>query len=182
MTQASKPAPLLTFRKAGTADVPLIAALVNSAYRGDSSRAGWTTEADLISGERIGVDEVQGLLEAEGSKMLLCLLGGDIIGTVHLKQTDAESAYLGLFVVKPALQNGGIGKQFIHEAERVAQGTFGITRIWMTVITMRPELIAYYERRGYRRSGELKPFPKEAGAGVPTVENLQLAVLEKVME
>jgi GNAT superfamily N-acetyltransferase len=169
----------LAYRPATSADAPLIAALVNSAYRGDSSRAGWTTEADLISGARTDEGEIRRLLAESGSMILLCLQAGEIIGSVHLKQTDAASAYLGLFVVRPTLQGGGIGKEFIQAAERAAQERFGITRMWMTVISVRPELIAYYERRGYRRTGELKPFPKEAGASVPQVENLQLEVLEK---
>ncbi len=175
--------PPLSFRLAVPADASLIAALVNSAYRGDSSRAGWTTEADLISGARTDEGAVRQLLAEPGSMMLLCIQGDEdeIVGSVHLKQTDAISAYLGLFVVKPTLQGGGIGKHFILEAERTAQGAFGITRMWMTVISVRDELIAYYERRGYRRTGELKPFPSDAGASVPMVKNLQLEVLEKTL-
>ena len=157
----------LAFRPATPADASLIAALVNSAYRGDSSRAGWTTEADLISGARTDEGDVRRMLAEAGSMILLCLQEGEIIGTVYLKQTDATSAYLGLFTVQPTLQGGGIGKQFIQAAERAAMKRFGISRMWMTVITVRSELIAYYERRGYRRTGELKPFPSNAGASVP---------------
>ena len=177
------PNPPLSFRPAVAADASHIAALVNSAYRGDSSRAGWTTEADLISGARIDEGAVRHLLAEPGSMMLLCVQGdeGEIVGSVHLKQTDATSAYLGLFVVKPTLQGSGIGKHFILEAERTVQGAFGSTRMWMTVISVRDELMAYYERRGYRRTGELKPFPSDAGASVPMVKNLQLEVLEKVL-
>lgn len=175
----------ISFRPASPADAPLITALVNSAYRGDSSRAGWTTEADLVAGARTDEGEVRRLLAEAGSMILLCLQGdegGEIIGTVHLKQTDATSAYLGLFVVRPNLQGGGIGKQFIAAAEIAARARFGITRIWMTVITVRHELIAYYERRGYHRTGEAKPFPRDAGASIPQVENLQLEVLEKQLD
>ena len=82
-------------------------------------------------------------------------------------------------MVPPTLQGGGIGRRFLREAERVAQETFGISRIWMTVITLREELLAYYERRGYHRTGKTKPFPLESGASVPRVENLQLEILEK---
>ncbi len=172
----------LSYRPAAPADALLIAVLVNSAYRGDSSRAGWTTEADLISGARTDEGDVLRMLAEAGSMILLCLQGEEIIGTVYLKQTDATSAYLGLFVVRPNLQGGGIGKQFLQAAERAVVARFGSTRMWMTVITVRDELIAYYERRGYRRTGELKPFPKEAGASIPQVENLQMDVLEKHFE
>ena len=108
--------------------------------------------------------------------------GEDVVGSVHLQQSEAESAYLGLFVVKPTLQGGGIGRRFLQEAERVAQETFGVSRIWMAVITLREELLAYYERRGYRRTGKRKPFPSESGASVPQVENLQLEILEKRLD
>lgn len=114
--------------------------------------------------------------------LLLCAQGDEIIGTVYLKQTDPASAYLGLFVVRPDLQGGGIGRRFLHAAERAAMARFGVTRMWMTVISVRSELIAYYERRGYRPTGELKPFPRDAGASVPQVENLQLEVLEKHLD
>lgn len=175
-------APPISFRAATSADAPVIAALVNSAYRGDPSRAGWTTEADLVSGARTDEGDVRRMLDEAGSMILLCQRGDEIIGTVHLKRTDPASAYLGLFVVKPTLQGGGIGKQFLLAAEDEARARFGITRMWMTVITLRGELLAYYERRGYRRTGELKPFPREAGASVPQVENLQLEVLEKRLD
>ncbi len=122
------------------------------------------------------------MLAEIGSMILLCLQAGEIIGTVYLKRTDATSAYLGLFVVRPNLQGGGIGKQFLQAAERAVVKRFGSTRMWMTVITVRDELIAYYERRGYQRTGELKPFPKEAGASVPQVANLQMEVLEKRLD
>ena len=169
----------LAFRPATPDDACLIAALANSAYRGDSSRAGWTTEADLVYGARTDEGDVRRMLAEPGAMILLCLWDDEIIGTAYLKQTDATSAYLGLFVVRPTLQGGGIGKRFLQEAEGEAMENFGISRMWMTVISVRHELLAYYERRGYRRTGELKPFPKDAGASVPQMENLQLEVLEK---
>ena len=135
-----------------------------------------------MTGARTDEGDVQRMLAEPGSMILLCLQSEEIIGTVYLKQTDATSAYLGLFVVRPNLQGGGIGKQFLQAAERAVMARFGSIRMWMTVITVRDELIAYYERRGYRRTGELKPFPKEAGASVPQVENLQLEILEKHLD
>lgn len=172
----------LAFRLATPADAPTLASLVNSAYRGDASRAGWTTEADLISGDRIDVEALQRLMAEPRSLILVCLQGDEIVGSVHLQQTDPESAYLGIFVVRPTLQGGGIGKRFLLEAERTAQEAFGVSRIWMTVITLRAELLAYYERRGYHRTGQRKSFPSQSGASVPQVENLQLEILEKRLD
>jgi ribosomal protein S18 acetylase RimI-like enzyme len=107
--------------------------------------------------------------------------GTEIIGSVHLRKMDS-AAYLGLFVVKPTLQGLGIGKRFMRAAESIAQKEWGIARVSMTVITRRKELIAYYERRGYRRTGQISPFPTDAGASIPRVKGLQLEVLEKDLE
>jgi ribosomal protein S18 acetylase RimI-like enzyme len=173
--------PPLSLRKATKEDSGRIADLVNSAYRGDSSSQGWTTEAELLDGNRINQEEVRTLIEAEKSMILLCLDGTEIIGSVHLRKMDS-AAYLGLFVVKPTLQGMGIGKRFMRAAENIAQKEWGVAKMSMTVITRRQELIAYYERRGYRRTGQISPFPADAGASSPRVEGLQLEVLEKDLE
>ncbi len=180
MTQAPLPdEPLLSFRRAGGEAAEAISNLVNSAYRGDSSRAGWTTEADLLEGQRTDESDVRALIEADDSMILLCLRDDEIVGSVHLKKVDEETAYLGMFVVNPGLQGAGIGKQFLQAAETSARQAWGISKMTMTVITLRHELIAFYERRGYRRTGQFIPFPAESGASVPRVANLRLEKLEK---
>ena len=166
------------FRHAVNADAEQIAQLVNSAYRGDSSRAGWTTEADLLQGTRINTQEVTGLIQEKNSIILLCTQEGEMIGCVHLKKID-DAAYLGMFVVKPLLQGAGIGKRFMGEAELTVQCLWGVKKMWMTVISVRHELIAYYERRGYVRTGRMKPFPEEFGQKVLLTDSLQLEELEK---
>lgn len=170
----------IQFRLAVDADAEAIAALVNSAYRGDSSRQGWTTEDDLLQGPRIHAQEVSDLLAANDSVILLCLQDQDIIGCVHLEKTES-AAYLGMFVVRPVLQGNGIGKYFMQTAEQHAQKMWGISKIWMTVITVRHELIAYYERRGYVRTGRFKPFPADNGKEKVLVENLQFEEMEKTL-
>jgi ribosomal protein S18 acetylase RimI-like enzyme len=178
-TRDSNPAPPpLSFRKARAEDAERIAHLVNSAYRGDSSRAGWTTEAELIDGARTNPQEILGLIEGEGSLILLCLRGVDIVGSVYL-QRRAAAAYLGLLVVNPQLQGAGIGKQLMAAAETLVRTEWGSTKMTMTVISVRQELIAFYERRGYRRIGESHPFPASIGASIPKVPGLQFEVLEK---
>ncbi|MBS1810124.1 MAG: GNAT family N-acetyltransferase [Acidobacteria bacterium] len=167
-----------SFRKAILAEARVIADLINSAYRGDSSRAGWTTEADLVMGTRINEAEICGLIEMQDSFILLCLQAKEIIGTIHLQKIDG-AAYLGLFVVKPNLQGNGIGKQLMAEAEKLARQQWNVTRIWMTTIAQRSELVSFYERRGYQRTGQRKPFPTELGDNRPIVEGLQLEILEK---
>lgn len=168
----------LAFRRAGKQDADLVVGLVNSAYRGDSSRQGWTTEADLLGGQRTDREEVVGLIEATDSFVMIGSEGSEAVGCVHLQKAE-QSAYFGMFAIKPGLQGIGIGKQFMQAAERVVQQEWGSSKMLMTVITLRRELIAFYERRGYRRTGELKPFPVSERFGIPRVAGLQLEVLEK---
>lgn len=169
--------PIISFKQATTNDAETIVNLVNSAYRGDSSRAGWTTEADLLEGPRTNQKEIVSLIERDDSMVLLCLRGDQIVGSVNVEK-KGTAGYLGLFVVSPKLQGGGIGKQFIRAAEIESQKTWGTLKMTMSVITMRKELITYYERRGYKRTGILKPFPTEESESIPQMD-LQLETLEK---
>jgi len=121
MTTTTKPN--YQFRPATSADVEFIVPLVNSGYRGDSSRQGWTTEADLLVGSRIDAAEVNDLIQMPNSVILLCLQDGKIIGTVNL-QLENRAVYFGLFVVRPDLQGQGTGKQFMQAAEDFARNTW----------------------------------------------------------
>ncbi|MDR3391923.1 MAG: N-acetyltransferase [Sulfuriferula sp.] len=172
--------PPLTYRLATTHDIDTLADLVNSAYRGDSSRTGWTTEADLLGGQRTDRDEIRSLIEAADSIILLGIQGDVIVASLHLQQ-EGSSAYLGMFAIRPGYQGAGIGKQCLQQAENYAQQQWGAAAMLMTVITLRTELIAYYERRGYRRTGILKPFPTSPRFGIPLVAGLQLILMEKML-
>jgi GNAT superfamily N-acetyltransferase len=166
------------YRIAVPDDAKFLAELINSSYRGDSSRAGWTTEADLLTGSRIDADGICKLILAENSVMLLCLQNDVIISCVHLQKTG-DAAYFGLFVVQPVLQGEGLGKLIMQKAESVVQTLWDVKKMWMTVISVRHELIAYYERRGFVRTGRFKPFPAEIGDEFRLVKNLQFEELEK---
>lgn len=168
----------LQFRIAQLADVPAICALVNSAYRGDSSRAGWTTEANLLTGVRVEAPEVNDLISNPDSCILVCQQGDHIVGSLNLQKTD-DGAYFGMFAVQPTLQGAGIGKQFMAQAEQTVQARWGVKRMWMTVITTRTELIAYYERRGYSRTGRIVPFPEEVGEEFRLVKDIEMLELAK---
>lgn len=167
----------VVFRTARPDESGIIARLINAAYRGDTSRAGWTTEADLLDGRRTDEAEVRGLIEGDESIMLLCLDGDEIVGTVHL-QREGDVAHLGLFVVEPSLQGRGIGKHFLEEAEGLVRDRWGSRKMTMWVISVRDELIAFYERRGYLRTGQRKPFPAVA-LSTPLVPGLDFEVLVK---
>ncbi|MDR2220884.1 MAG: GNAT family N-acetyltransferase [Methylobacillus sp.] len=171
----------LHFRCATSADVDAIVALVNSAYRGDSSRAGWTTEADILGGQRTDAEEIASLIAKPDALILLCMDGEKIAGTVYLEKTDAHTAYLGMLVIAPLLQGHGLGHHLMLEAEQWAQEKWNAERMRMLVIMVRHELIAWYERRGYRRTGETEPFPVDPRFGLPKVTGLYLEVLEKLL-
>lgn len=169
----------LTFRCATPDDVDALIALVESAYRGDASRQGWTTEADILGGQRI---DAQGLLELVGNseaQVLLVERDAGLIACCEL-QRKGEHAYFGMFSVSPLEQGSGIGKQVLAEAERIAREEWRCREMQMTVIDVRNELIAWYERRGYARTGIHKPFPYgDARFGEPKRDDLRFEILRK---
>ena len=176
----------LRFRAAGEADVPAIVALVESAYRGDVSRQGWTTEADFLDGRRTGAEEVLAGIRRPRSRILLaeCATPGQGVGLVacaHVADEDG-AGYFGMFSVQPGMQGSGIGKAVLAEGERIAHDEWGLPAMRMTVIDIRDELIAFYERRGYRRTGVFKPFPYgDARFGEPKRDDLRFEILEKAL-
>ncbi|HEY1920076.1 MAG TPA: GNAT family N-acetyltransferase [Streptosporangiaceae bacterium] len=179
----------LTFRFAEPADVPALVRLIESAYRGQSSRAGWTTEADLLDGQRTDAEAVTQILRTNDSLMLLAEAAADaaaetasaLAGCCLLERRRAqEQAYFGMFSVPPGHQGRGWGGQILAEAERLARDDWGARTMVMTVLAPRLDLIAWYERRGYRRTGETQPFPYGSPrAGLPKVPDLHFIVLAK---
>jgi GNAT superfamily N-acetyltransferase len=144
-------------RPATTTDVPAMVALVNSAYRGDRSRVGWTTEADLLGGQRVDAERLTETIARPGNVILL-----------H------ERDHV------PTTQGAGLGRQMLTAAERWAMEHFSSRTMHMTVIVQRAELIAWYERRGYHRTGERKPFPYgDERFGRPRRDDLAFEVLVK---
>lgn len=167
------------FRPAVMADVPAIVALVESAYRGDSGRRGWTTESDLLDGQRTDVAGVITLLGQPHGMILLAERDGALLANCHIERRG-DGGYFGMFAVDPLRQGGGLGKAVLAEAERIARETWGCRAMHMTVIVQRAELIAFYERRGYRRTGEFQPFPYgDERFGIPRRDDLRFEVLRK---
>ncbi len=171
----------LQFRAATEADIDAIVLLVTRAYRGESSRAGWTTEADLLDGDRIDPEVLRADIGRPRSRVLLALRDGALLACAHVAD-DGGRGYFGMFAVEPTLQGGGIGRAVVAECERIARTEWGLPGMRMTVIDLRGELIAWYERLGYRRNGEHLPFPYgDARFGVPRRDDLRFAVLEKAL-
>ena len=161
-------------------DVKEITALLNSAYRGESSKQGWTTEVHLIGGDR-RTDEpsLQQVMKIAGSIVLKYLNEEQkIIGCVNL-QLHGTKIYLGMFSVVPQLQGSGIGKQILNAAEEYANALH-CTSIYMSVIDVREELINWYKRNGYVETGERKAFIEDAVSG-NHLQPLAFIILEKEM-
>ncbi len=158
-------------------DIPALVKLVNSAYRGESSKKGWTTEADLLDGSRTDAASLTSIIQSTTDTILKCCDASDqIIACVYL-QEQYKKIYLGMLTVAPELQAGGIGKSLLAAAEQYAIDHHAES-ILMTVISVRKELIEWYERRGYQRTGETKPFPHDPRFGIPKQE-LVFVVLDK---
>lgn len=169
----------LSFRSAVEADVSELVALVESAYRGDASRGGWTTEADFLDGQRTDTDGVRQIIDAPDSTLLVVERAGELVACCQLEHRG-DHVYFGMFAVRPGLQGAGLGKEILAEAERRARDTWGAKEMRMTVVNVREELIAYYVRRGYRRTGELSPFPYgDERFGVPLRDDLAFELLVK---
>ncbi|HEX8315781.1 MAG TPA: GNAT family N-acetyltransferase, partial [Flavisolibacter sp.] len=137
----------MNIRRAGSADIPLLNVLVNSAYRGETSRIGWTTEADLLDGIRTSEESLTTMLQKPGAVILVAEKEGIIKGCVYLEK-QGDALYLGMLTVNPELQGKGLGAQLMKASEEYAK-TVRCRQIKMTVITSRDTLIAYYERKGF---------------------------------
>ncbi|RYY34965.1 MAG: GNAT family N-acetyltransferase [Sphingomonadales bacterium] len=150
---------MLTIRIATLDDLPRLHPVIERAYRGEASRAGWTHEADLIEGARTDLETLGSIVADPAQRLLIAERADDTIGCVQISDRSGGLAYLGLLSVDPQLQAGGVGRQLLDAAERAAREVFGTERVEMTVIEQRAELIAWYRRRGYSPSGETRDFP-----------------------
>lgn len=176
---------MLNFYKAELSDAQAIASLINSSYRGESSRAGWTTEADILDGLRTTTQEVAAIIQREDAFMLIGVLHDQIVATICCERQDAYGrniAHFGMVAVKPTLQNKGYGTTMLQAAEAMTMRGWRVVGFHMAVITLREELIAFYERLGYARTGEFKNFPEDSALWQPKVANLTLEYLVKIIK
>ena len=172
----------MQFRVATVGDLSAVHALVTSGYRGDSARRGWTHEADLLGGQRIDVDGLRAMVTDPRSDILLGFEGEKLVACVQVVAKADQRGYLGMLTVDPTRQAGGLGRQVIAEAERYVKAVWGCRTMEMTVIVQRAELIAYYERRGYRNTGRREPFPlDDERFGLPFRRDLEFVVMEKTL-
>lgn len=160
-------------------DTSALEKLINSAYRGETSKQGWTTEADLLIGKRITEDELIEIIQNKENTILKFTKNDAIIGCVLLVN-KGNKLYLGMLTVSPNLQNSGIGKQLLKEAD-VHALALGLPKIIMTVISIREELIAWYKRHGFVDTGVREAFPLNNTDAVIANESLEFIVMEKIL-
>jgi len=158
-------------------DIPALTILINSAYRGETSKKGWTTEANLLEGKRTNEEELTETLRNPKNTILKFTDNDTIIGSVLLIEKEHQ-LYLGMLTVSPELQNSGIGKKLLAEAENHAKA-LGLSSIIMTVISVREELVAWYKRHGYVDTGEREAFPESEIHVTISEKPLEFIYLEK---
>jgi len=169
-----------TIREATPADIPALHALVESAYRGDNARRGWSHEADLLEGQRTDAAELADLLGGASQAVLVAEIDGALLGCVAVTGKGQGIAYLGMLSVDPDRQAGGLGRRLVRAAEAEAVSRFAARSMEMTVIHSRSELIAWYERLGYILTGERRPFPvQDPRFGLPRVDDLTFVVMAR---
>ena len=164
----------IAFRAATLDDVAVLHPLIERAYRGETAKAGWTHEAELLFDTRTSIEELSALIADPDRVILLAHRDDDLIGCVQVARAGDDRTYLGMLTVEPSLQASGLGRRLLIAAETEAVSRFGARRMEMTVIHRRTELIAWYERRGYAATGETRPFPVD-----PPRSELEFVVLEK---
>ncbi len=169
--------PIAAPTPATPADVPALVDLINRAYRSEAARAGWTAEGHLLAGPRVDAETLREMLAAPAAVLLITApTPGQLTGCVYL-ENQGDALYLSMLAVAPEAQAHGLGRQLLRAAEAHAQAR-GCVKIKMSVLSVRAELLAWYERQGYRRTGASEPFPATTRFGTPR-QPLTLLALEK---
>lgn len=161
------------FEKAAIDQAQAISDLINLTYRGNS---GWTTEAAIIRGDRTNRQEIETAMLNPDAHFFVASLPAMLASCIYVAR-EKRHAYIGFFSVHPDLQGQGLGKYMLEEAETFARTVFGARRFVMFVISQRPELIAFYQRRGYCCTGRIETYPESLG--IPKIAGLTIEYLAK---
>ena len=167
-----------TIQLADASQSMAIAALVNKAYRPEAGAAGWTHESELVAGDRISSGQVENLFGPD-SLVLVAMRGNEIVACVHVEH-DVQDCWIGMLATLPKEQNTGVGKRVLMAAEDFAIERFAPKRLMMSVLSLRPELLSFYQRRGYQLTSQDTDYPWDAGVGTPLVTELRLLELSKL--
>jgi ribosomal protein S18 acetylase RimI-like enzyme len=173
----------ITIRDAVAADIPALHRLIESAYRGEASRAGWTTEADLLDGQRTDPEDLAEILADPKQALLSAWRGDELVGCVLIADRGDWTGYFGMLSVNPTLQAGGLGRQLVDAAHAMLAERFGARRVRISVFSQRETLIGWYQRLGYRLTGDTLPFPYgNPRFGLPLRDDLYFLVMERALD
>lgn len=172
----------LDLRDAVASDIPVLHRLIESAYRGETSRAGWTTEADLLDGQRTDAEELAAILADPHQSILTGWRAGVLVASVLVARRGEGLGYFGMLSVEPTLQSSGLGRRMVSAAEAALTDRFGARQVRIQVFPQRDTLIAWYNRLGYSDTGQTVPFPyDQPRLGLPLRDDLYFIVMEKVL-
>ena len=170
----------IAIRDAEPSDIPALHRLIESAYRGEASRAGWTTEADLLAGQRTDPEDLSSILADPAQAMLTACRGDELLGCVLIADRGEGTGYFGMLSVSPTLQGGGLGRRLVEAAHGALAERFGARRVRISVFPQRETLIAWYRRLGYKPTGDTLPFPYgDPRFGLPLRDDLHFIVMER---
>lgn len=173
----------LSIRDATVADIAALHPLIESAYRGEASRAGWTTEADLLDGQRTDPEDLASVIADPAQGMLTAWRGDALVGCVLIADRGEGTGYFGMLSVNPSLQGGGVGRSLVEAAHAALADRFGARRVRISVFPQRGTLIAWYERLGYAKTGATLPFPYgNPRFGLPKRDDLRFVVMERALD
>lgn len=167
--------------------IDVLVELVNQAYRPDEAEQSWSNEAHLVKGNRISQQQMQALWTDHSTLLILKSMQMDtakkrlvekILGCVYIEYQDT-AAYIGMLTIAITYQNQGLGHLMLGQAEQHIKKRAAIKTIQMSVLSGRPELLAFYQRRGYQLTGESSAYPVDADVGQPFDANLKIIKLEK---
>ncbi len=173
----------IVIRDAVAADIPALHPLIESAYRGEASRAGWTTEADLLDGQRTDPEDLADILADPKQALLSAWRGEELVGCILIADRGGGTGYFGMLSVSPTLQGGGLGRRLVEAAHATLADRFGARRVRISVFPQRETLIGWYERLGYRLTGDTLPFPYgNPRFGLPLRDDLYFLVMERALD
>lgn len=173
----------IAIRDVAPADIPALHRLIESAYRGEASRAGWTTEADLLDGQRTDPEDLADIVADPGQALLSAWRGDELVGCVLIADRGEATGYFGMLSVSPTLQGGGLGRRLVEAAHRALADRFGARRVRISVFPQRETLIGWYQRLGYRLTGDTLPFPYgNPRFGLPLRDDLYFLVMERSLD
>lgn len=164
---------------AGKGDAAAIASLVNKAYRPGPDTFGWTHESELVAGDRISAAQVEQLFRQD-SLVLALKCDGELTACVHVERSGRD-CWIGMLATDPARQASGMGKKMLAAAEGIAIENFSPRRFMMSVLNSRPELLSFYQRRGYALTGKINEYPRDAGVGIPLSDALKVLEMQKMV-